>query len=87
MLTKKVGNIIIIMIVGLPFRLLEKEDKRSSDIVMTNIQAFVWKLKKGITVTSVDGRLRAYVCCSSLSLFTVGPGFKETPVSPLCINL
>ena len=59
MLTKKVGNIIIIMIVGLPFRLLEKEDKRSSDIVMTNIQAFVWKLKKGITVTSVDGRLRA----------------------------
>ena len=59
MLTKKVGNIIIIMIVGLPFRLLEKEDKRSSDIVMTNIQAFVWTLKKGITVTSVDGRLRA----------------------------
>ena len=47
------------MIVGLPFRLLEKEDKSSSDIVMTNIQAFVWKLKKGITVTSVDGRLRA----------------------------
>ena len=28
------------MIVGLPFRLLEKEDKSSSDIVMTNIQAF-----------------------------------------------
>ena len=47
------------MIVNLPFRWLEKEDKSSSDIVMTNIQAFVWKLNKGITVTSVDGRLRA----------------------------
>ena len=58
MLTKKVGNIIIIMIVGLPFRLLEKEDK-SSSVYVLYIQAFVWKLKKGITVTSVDGRLRA----------------------------
>ena len=69
MLIKKVGNVIIIMIVGLPFRWLEKEDKSSLIslclfvneqiyIVMTNVQAFVWKLKKGITVTSVDGRLR-----------------------------
>lgn len=70
MLIKKVGNVIIIMIVGLPFRWLENEDKSSLIssslfvneqiyIVMTNVQAFVWKLKKGITVTSVDGRLRA----------------------------
>ena len=41
MLIKKVGNIIMTMIVGLPFRWLEKEDKSSSDIVMTSIQAFV----------------------------------------------
>ena len=55
MLIKKVGNIKTIMIVGLPFRWLEKEDKSSSDTVIRNIQAFFWKLRRG----SVDGRLRA----------------------------
>ena len=49
MLIKKVGNIIMTMIVGLPFRWLEKEDKSSSDIVMTSIQAFVAYLNSEIS--------------------------------------
>ena len=74
-LIKKVGNIVIIMIVGLPFRWLEKEDKSSSYIVMRNIKAFFWKLKKGITVTSVDGRLRS-LCI----LFVVVIVYGETRI-------
>lgn len=54
---------------------------------MTNIQAFVWKLKKGITVTSVNGRLRALRTLFVVVVVYGGTRFKETPVSPLCTNL
>lgn len=86
MLTKKVGNIIIIMIVGLPFRLLEKEDK-SSSVYVLYIQAFVGSSRKELPLQAWMEDCELCVYCSSLSLFKVGPGFKETPVSPLCINL
>ena len=75
------------MIVGLPFRLLEKEDKGSSDIVMTNIQALFGSSRKELPLQAWMEDCELCVYCSSLSLFKVGPGFKETPVSPLCINL